>query len=258
MTKRRARNSTMDAGFCPVSAAQAKMGAKFLRFFAITAGMKIVIILGVSARALIALHTVGRGGGVMKRFEIKAHSWNILIGIAALTLLLPLSALGHCDSIDGPVVKAAQNALAARNVNFVLVWIQKENESEINEAFKQTLKVRRLGRDARALADKYFFETVVRLHRAGEGEAYTGLKPAGTNIVPIIRVLDKAIDTGSAAQLLNEIPAPAKADVEEQFKQVIRLKKYNINNVEAGRRYVKSYVTFIHHVEELYEASHTS
>jgi hypothetical protein len=196
----------------------------------------------------------------MKKMETKAASrLNTLIVAAGLILvLMPLSALGHCDSMDGPVVKAAQKALATRNVNFVLIWVQKENEPELNAAFKQSLRVRRLGRDARELADKYFFETLVRLHRAGEGEPYTGLKPAGTNIVPIIRVLDKAIDSGSAVQLMSEIPPAAKADVEEQFKQVIGLKKYDINNVEAGRRYVKSYVTFIHHVEELYEASHSS
>jgi hypothetical protein len=188
-----------------------------------------------------------------------ARSLTTLIIAAALTLIvLPLSAFAHCDSMDGPVVKAAQKALAARNINLVLIWVQKENEPELNDAFRQTLRVRKLGRDARALADKYFFETLVRLHRAGEGEPYTGLKPAGTNIVPIIRVLDKAIDSGSAVQLLNEVPLAAKADIEQQFKQVIGLKKYDINNVEAGRRYVKSYVTFIHHVEELYEASHSS
>jgi hypothetical protein len=27
------------------------------------------------------------------------------------------------------------------------------------------------------LADTHFFETVVRLHRLGEGESFTGLKP---------------------------------------------------------------------------------
>ena len=196
----------------------------------------------------------------MKQVEVKAaRSLNTLIVVTALTvILLPLGALAHCDSMDGPVVKAAQNALATRNVNFVLIWVQKENESEVSDAFKQTLKVRRFGRDARLLADKYFFETIVRLHRAGEGEPYTGLKPAGTNIVPIIRLLDGAIDSGSAARLLNEVPIAAKADVEEQFRQVIGLKKYDINNFEAGRRYVKSYVTFIHHVEELYETSHSS
>jgi hypothetical protein len=196
----------------------------------------------------------------MRQMERRAsRSLSTLIVAVALTLIaLPMSALGHCDSMDGPVVKAAQNALAARNANLILIWVQKANETELNDAFKQTLRVRRLGREARALADKYFFETVVRLHRAGEGEPYTGLKPAGTNIVPIIRVLDRAIDSGSAAQLMTEVPAAKKAEIEEQFKQVIGLKKYDINDVEAGRRYVKSYVTFIHHVEELYEDSHST
>jgi hypothetical protein len=175
------------------------------------------------------------------------------IAVLSVISLLPVVAPAHCDSVDGPVVKAARDALKSGNVNFVLIWVQKQDEAEVNRSFSQAVKVRRLGREARELADKYFFETVVRLHRAGEGEPYTGLKPAGTKIAPIIPVLDTAIETGSVEPLLTRFPAEERGDIRERFRQVIDRKRFDVNDVEAGRGYVKSYVSFIHYVEHLYE-----
>lgn len=185
---------------------------------------------------------------------------NIVINFAAVMTLLvvaglfmPGKALVHCDTMDGPVVKAAQRALAARNVNLVLIWVQRKDEPEIRERFRQTLAVRRLSPEARKLADNYFFETVVRLHRAGEGEPYTGIEPAGTDLGPVIPVADKALLDGSAGPLLKLFPAAASADIQARFSEVISRKSFNENNVEAGREYVKAYVSFLHYVEHLYE-----
>lgn len=175
------------------------------------------------------------------------------ISFIAILFLMPALSFAHCDTMDGPVVKAAQQALKTRNVNFILIWVQKPDDAEVKKAFKQVLAVRRLNREARELADKYFFETVVRLHRAGEGESYTGLKPAGTTVALIIPILDKAIETGSAESLLTKLPAEARGDIQERFKQLIARKKFPVNDVEGGREYVKSYVSFIHFVEHLYE-----
>ena len=71
--------------------------------------------------------------------------------------------------MDGPVVKAAQQALATGNVNLGLFWIQGKDVPELRKAFAKTQAVRKLNPEARELADLYFFETVVRIHRAGEG-----------------------------------------------------------------------------------------
>jgi len=97
----------------------------------------------------------------------------------ALLGLTPARALAHCDGLDGPVVKAAQRALETRNPALVLIWVQEEDEREIQTAFEQTLAVRELSPQAKALADRFFFETLVRVHRAGEGAPFTGLKLAG-------------------------------------------------------------------------------
>lgn len=116
-----------------------------------------------------------------------------LIAAASLALLASPRAGAHCDGLDGPVVKAAEAALEKGDVNFVLVWVQKDDEPEIRAAFDQTLKVRKLNSEARHLADRFFFETLVRVHRAGEGAPYTGLKPAGRDLGPAIPAADKAL-----------------------------------------------------------------
>ena len=47
----------------------------------------------------------------------------------------------------------------------------------------------------------YFFETLVRIHRAGEGEPYTGMKPAGRDLGPAVPAADKAIVDGKLEPL---------------------------------------------------------
>ena len=37
----------------------------------------------------------------------------------------------HCDSMDGPVVKAAKRALDLGNVNLILPYVPKEGEGEV-------------------------------------------------------------------------------------------------------------------------------
>jgi hypothetical protein len=116
--------------------------------------------------------------------------------------LCPCPALAHCDGLDGPVVGAAREALQKGNVNLVLVWVQKNDEPEILRAFEHTLAVRKLGSEAMALADGYFFEMVVRIHRAGEGASYTGLKPVGRDLGPAIPAADTALRIGDADPLV--------------------------------------------------------
>ena len=179
-------------------------------------------------------------------------------GLAALLVLSligppPLSA--HCDTMGGPVVKAAQKALETGNVNLVLIWVQKSDEAELKKAFDKTLSVRKLGPEAKALADMYFFETLVRIHRAGEGAPYTGLKPEGTDIGPVIPAADKAIASGSVKGLLKVLTDGVQTNVPKHFEEVMARKKFAENDVEAGRMYVKAYVIFTHYVEAIFESA---
>jgi hypothetical protein len=183
-----------------------------------------------------------------------------IAGIATLftlgiVLLFPNSALAHCDGMDGPVVKAAQKALASGDVNLVLIWVQKEDEKEIRRAFDQTLAVRGLSAQARELADMYFFETLVRIHRAGEGAPYTGLKPAGQDLGPAIPLADQVLTTGKIDPLVKLLTDETAKGLARSFEEVLKARNYSAADVEAGRDYVRAYVTFIHYVERAYEAA---
>lgn len=179
-----------------------------------------------------------------------------LIGWALTGLLTPATADAHCDSLDGPVVNAARAALESENVDFVLVWVRPGDETEIREAFDRTLKVRRAGEDARELADRWFFETLVRVHRAGEGAPYTGLKPAGYEPPEGIAAADRAIEDGSGDALATRISESVAAEVLERFERVDDLRDYDPGNVEGGRAWVHAYVEYIHFVEGIHEALH--
>jgi Family of unknown function (DUF6448) len=190
------------------------------------------------------------------RNTIKRLTWPVVA--FGLTLLAPARALGHCDSLDGPVVKAAQRALDTQNPALVLIWVQPNDESEILAAFEQTLAVRGLTSQAKELADRFFFETVVRLHRRGESESFTGLKPAGRDLGPAIPAADNALDAGSIEPIRQLLTEAMQGRLLDHFNEVVAAKAFNANDVAAGREYVKAYVAFLHYVERLYETSITS
>lgn len=180
--------------------------------------------------------------------------------ISAVTLATALAwtapVQAHCDTLDGPVVSAARRALETGNVKLVLVWVKKNDEAEVSHAFQRASNVRKAGGEARQLADSYFFETLVRLHRTGEGAPYTGLKPAGT-VEPPVAAADKAIGSGQLQPLARLIADRSDKGLHEHFNQVMARKTYNPDDIDAGRAYSNAYVEFVHYAERLYGAAET-
>ena len=164
-------------------------------------------------------------------------------------------AYAHCDGLDGPVVKAAQEALANGDVNLVLIWVPKSDEAEIRRAFERTMDVRKLGPQAQDLADTFFFETLVRTHRASEGAPFTGLKPAGRDLGPAIPAADQALKSGDVAPLTELLVARLRSGLAERFKLAMAARKFTTRDIDAGREYVEKYVAFIHYAEGMYEAA---
>ncbi len=159
----------------------------------------------------------------------------------------------HCDTVDGPVVKAAKMALETGNANLVLPWAYKKAEEEIKKAFDKTMKARKLGEEAAEVADYWFFETVVRLHREGEGAPYTGLKPAGLSVGPVVPKVEKAIETGDARELIEFLQHAVKEEIENKFKDVLIKKNYKEDDVNSARKYIQAMLGFTlysHHLHE--------
>lgn len=177
----------------------------------------------------------------------------LLIGAAALALASPAAA--HCDGLDGPVVAAARTALERGDANPALIWVQPKDEAEIRAAFADALAVRKLGANARNMADRYFFETLVRLHRAGEGAPYTGLKPAGRDLGPAIPLADQAVASGSDRELADAVARHAVEGINAHFADLQKKRNFRADDLAAGRDYVASYVTFVHYVEGLHQAA---
>ena len=172
--------------------------------------------------------------------------------LLTLACVLPIETRAHCDGLDGPVVQAARSALDSNDPKAVLMWVRESDEAAVTHAFEHTRAVRALGAEAKQLADMYFFETVVRLHRAGEGAPYTGLKPAGRDLGPVIPAADHALAHGSADALQKLLAGEVQRGVREHFEAANSRKAFAKGNVEAGRQYVAAYVRFVHYVERLH------
>lgn len=147
----------------------------------------------------------------------------------------------HCDTLDGPVVGAATEALEAGNVDLVLPYVPKKAEPEVRDCFVSVSNVRGLGSEARQVADRHFFETVVRLHREGEGEPFRGLKPAGLDPGPVIPIAEEAIHTGDPDDLIEALCEVVSERTRSQLSTVLELShQASSGDVEANRAYVSA------------------
>ena len=167
----------------------------------------------------------------------------------SLMLFTSQVTFAHCDTMDGPVVMDARRAIEQNNINYVLKWVSPVNEAEIKETFNLLMNVRGLSSDAKKLAEKYFFETLVRVHRMGEGVPFTGVKPLGTPIDEKILAADKSIELGNLSPLKDFVEKDKQAELDKRFEKVMSLKNFDVNNIEAGREYIEAYVQFFHFAE---------
>ncbi len=146
----------------------------------------------------------------------------------------------HCDSMDGPVVKAAIRALEAEDVDLILPYVQEDGEEEIRRVFEKVVRARKGSPEAEEVADLYLFETVVRVHRAGEGAPFTGLRPAGLSEGPVIPVAEKAIETGSPDELIDLLMDYVHEEAKERFDRLMALQKHAAGPVPEAREYVEA------------------
>ena len=191
------------------------------------------------------------------RVSVKSFLATALAMTILALLLGSVPVFAHCDSIDGPIASDVTIALESGDVTPVLKWIPVGDESNIIRLFAQTRDVRELSDVAREVADSYFLETVVRIHRAGEGAPYTGLKPAGTQ-EPIIMKSDSAIANASLESLEKELLEFVSHGMAERFEAVSKAREHADESVGAGREFVERYVIFMHYVERLYRNATTN
>lgn len=175
----------------------------------------------------------------------------ILAGIAAvmaLTFGMTQNALAHCDTLDGPVVQDAHKALEAKDITPVLKWVKAKDEKAVKAAFNKALAAK--GASAEAAHHK-FFATLVKIHRAGEGAPFTGLKPAGA-VEPAVAEADRALASGSADALVKLVTDDVTAGIKKRYERAAAAYKHKDESVAQGREFVEAYVEYTHYVEKLH------
>lgn len=183
--------------------------------------------------------------------------WKRLFTAAAAfmaTLLFTATVQAHCDGMDGPVITEALVAIETGDVTPVLKWIPAKDEPEIRALFEKTQAVRKLSDEAREMADRHFLETLVRLHRAYEGAAFTGIKPSGTPVDPAVIRADAALEAGDVDALANDIADAVRQSIHQRFNATLQAKASKDQDVEHGRAFVEAYVDYVHHVLHIHQA----
>ena len=175
-----------------------------------------------------------------------------IVAAALISLGCASQVLAHCDSLDGPVIKDAQRALENNDVNPVLKWVSAEDEHAIREIFEAATAIRAESESSKRFADNYFFETLVRIHRASEGEGFTGLKPTGS-VSPAILGTDRALEDGDIDQLADKIAAAVRSGIKTRFSEAYTKKSLSEDSVTQGREYVEAYVQLTHFVEAIHQ-----
>jgi hypothetical protein len=185
----------------------------------------------------------------------------VAIPILASALMFATGqAEAHCDGIDGPVATSAAKALETGNVYPVLAYVPAAAERELTDVFVQARAVSNAGPEAKALAERYLMETAVRLHRAGEGAPYTGLKPAGTDFGPAIRAAEAALRSGNAETVLDLLAREATEGVARRLEHVQRGSEHARDpateaDVATARERVRAELAFIGYVQGLHVAA---
>lgn len=174
--------------------------------------------------------------------------WLTSAVVAAAWTLRPQPVAAHCDTLDGPVAQAARQALDQAELAPVRKWIRETDEPEVAALLAEAVTMRDLGPRAQAIGERLFLETVVRLHRAGEGAPFTGLKPAG-EIEPLIRLADSALEQGNDEVLIAQTSELVAQRLHERFGAALERRAHADDSPEAGRDYVRSYIELTHTLE---------
>lgn len=169
--------------------------------------------------------------------------------IGALGQLIVRPASAHCDTEDGPAVADGRRALETGNVNVALKWVLAADETEVRAAFEKALRVRSAGGEVAEVADRWFLETLVRVHRAGEGAGFDGIKPVGTPIPAQVSAADQALAVGRIEPLRGLIEPERWAELERRFQDALALKGFDDDDLAAARRYMHAYVSFFKYAE---------
>ena len=81
------------------------------------------------------------------------------------------------------------------------------------------------------------------------GAGFDGLKPSGTLLDPVVEAADAAIATGSIKPLIGLVPSDRLDELQHRLDAALAARDFPVDDVEAGRRYIATYVAFFTYAE---------
>lgn len=176
---------------------------------------------------------------------------NSMIAVAAVTTLFlafPRDAAAHCDTLDGPVVQDARKAIDTKDITPILKWVKPKDEKAVRAAYQKVISSKSKSSEE---SEHKFFAALVKIHRAGEGAPFAGLKPAGA-VEPAVAEADKALASGSTDSLVKLITDDIAAGIRSRFELAATAYLHKDESVAQGREFVEAYVAYTHYVERLH------
>ncbi|MEJ2033161.1 MAG: DUF6448 family protein [Deltaproteobacteria bacterium] len=173
----------------------------------------------------------------------------VVIGLFAVSTGV---AWAHCDTESGPVAVAARKALETGKFTPVAIWVGKDQDDELRSTFDQCLPVYHMGGKAKALAERHFMETAVRLHRQAEGFPWAGLKPAQP-LPADVAAAERALETGDLDPVSKLLQAELEKELTTLFSQARKTRENKDKNLAAGREWADAYVKYVIYVHGLYQ-----
>ena len=150
--------------------------------------------------------------------------------------------------MDGPVVMAARAALQQGRPDPVLAYVPAAAEAEMRDAFQRALAARAAGGAAAAVAEQWLFETAVRLHRAGEGQPFTGLRPAGLGFGPVVPLAEQALAGGDPRPLFRFLTDAMHQELHRRFdraRHLAQAAQEHLGDVAAARERTSAELSFM-------------
>ena len=94
----------------------------------------------------------------------------------------------------------------------------------------------------------------MRLHRAAEHAPYTGLRPAGHDVGPVIPLAEKAVEDGDVEQVYRRLAVELRRQLSQRLRRVRCLAADADESVAAAREFVHSMLGFQTYTHRLYQA----
>ena len=166
----------------------------------------------------------------------------------------------HCfDCSSAPHPPTATPRTVPRSPTAAAPWRRATSTSRSSGSTQSTspgarrvhraVAVRSLSPEARDLADRYFLDVLIRVHRVGEGAGFDGIKPAGADVPPQVVAADQALESGSIDPLRGLVADERWAELERRFGRAVARKDFDVDDLVAAREYMEAYVSFFKYAE---------